>query len=433
MGDAYPVHNLGLYVRPKDGQVVVLPWDWDFAFINAANSSLLPGGNFAKIIQLPDNQRRYCCHLQDLIGRVFNSGYMTRWADHYDNFCPGQSFTDLPGYIAARAAFAQTQLPASAAFVVTSSLSTNTNFIVLTCTGPLAAKTIEVNGIAYAPVWTDFTSWTLVVQLSGFTNALTLRALDQRGNSLSNGVLNITATNTSAAPLLAIVINEWMAGNAAPDGFPDPADGLFRDWFELFKPNTRVVNLGGYFLTDTLATPAKFPFPTNTTIAARGFLFVWADENGAQNGTGTNGDLHASFKLSGTGEAIALFSPDGVLQNAITFDPQTQSVSQGLWPDGNTNGIVHSMPAFTPRAPNIIGGPWFPPRFVSVAMQPGGLVELRFPSLVGVSYRVDFKDDLNAPAWTALAGLVAGTGGDLMVTDSLSAAMQRFYRIELLP
>ena len=431
VGDAYPVHNLGLYARPTDGQVVALPWDWDFAFINAANSGLLPGGNFAKIIQL--NQRAYYCHLQDLIGRVFNSGYMTRWTDHYDNFCPGQNFTDLPGYMTARAAFVQSQLPASAAFAVSGSLSTNTNFIVLTGTGPLAAKTIEVNGIAYAPVWTNFTSWTLIVQLSGFTNALTLRALDQRGNVVSNGVLSITATNTTAAPLLAVVINEWMADNAGPGGFADPADGLFQDWFELFNPNASAVNLSGYFLTDTLAVPAKFPIPTNTSIAARGFLLVWADENGAQNGTGPNGDLHASFKLSGSGEAIALFAPDGVLQHAITFGQQTQNVSQGIWPDGNTNGTVHAMPTFTPRAANVIGGPWFPPRFASVAVQPGGLVELRFPSLVGVSYRVEFKDDLNAPAWTPLVGPVAGTGAELVVMDSLSAVLQRFYRIELLP
>ena len=44
---------------------------------------------------------------------------------------------------------------------------------------------------------------------------------------------------------------------------------------------------------------------------------MWADENGGQN-SGTNGDLHANFKLSNGGEAIGLFGPDGMLYATAT-------------------------------------------------------------------------------------------------------------------
>ena len=98
-----------------------------------------------------------------------------------------------------------------------------------------------------------------------------------------------------------------MADNKGPGGFPDPADSLFQDWFELYNPNPGPVNLGGFYLTDDLAAPTKFLIPTNTLIAAHSFLLVWADEEAEQNSL-VNGDLHVNFKLHGGGEAIALFA-----------------------------------------------------------------------------------------------------------------------------
>ncbi|HMJ64130.1 MAG TPA: lamin tail domain-containing protein, partial [Candidatus Binatia bacterium] len=156
--------------------------------------------------------------------------------------------------------------------------------------------------------------------------------------------------NPALAPVPAIV-NEWMADNAGPNGFPDPADGLFQDWFELFNPNTNTVDLSGYYLTDNLGQPTKFQIPANTMIAPRGYLLVWADNNTAQNGL--NADLHANFQLSNNGEAIGLFAPDGTPQSTVTFGQQIQNVSQGRWPDGDTNAM-YFMTNFTPRAANVV-------------------------------------------------------------------------------
>src|SRR4029078_12615530 len=133
---------------------------------------------------------------------------------------------------------------------------------------------------------------------------------------------------------LPVVINEWMANSAGPDGLTDPADGLFQDWFELFNPNETLVNLIGYYLTDDLSRPTKWTIPTNTIIPARGFLLVWADDGAALNPS-TNTDLHANFKLNAFGESIGLFAPDGISpEHLVSFGPQFQDVSQGLFPDG---------------------------------------------------------------------------------------------------
>ena len=49
------------------------------------------------------------------------------------------------------------------------------------------------------------------------------------------------------------------------------------------------------------------------------------------------GPDHVNFKLSKSGESIALFSPDGTLITGVTFDAQQTGVSQGHFPDGSTN------------------------------------------------------------------------------------------------
>jgi len=102
---------------------------------------------------------------------------------------------------------------------------------------------------------------------------------------------------------------------------------------ELYNPNNIVVDLSNYTLTDTLTNPTQWRIPLGTTIAPRGFLLVWADGETSQNGPQSS-DLHANFKLSKSGEAIALFAPNGQVVDAVVFGAQTTDVSQGRWPNG---------------------------------------------------------------------------------------------------
>lgn len=192
----------------------------------------------------------------------------------------------------------------------------------------------------------DYVSYTFVPTNRSFGSAPDAQSVDrQQFFYVTPGANN----NPASAPT-PVVISEWMADNAAPNGFPDPADGKFQDWFELYNPNTNAFDLSGYFLTDTLSQPDKWQIPNNTIIAAKGFLIVWADNEPLQNGL--NADLHANFQLSNGGEAIGLFAPDGTPQSTVTFGPQFQNVSQGRFPTGNTNQTYWFMTNSTPRSAN---------------------------------------------------------------------------------
>lgn len=141
-----------------------------------------------------------------------------------------------------------------------------------------------------------------------------------------------------------VVLNEFLASNAST--LADP-QGEFDDWIELRNLTGSTVNLTGLFLTDEPANPRKWPFPSGTTIAANGYLLVWADEDGLA----TPG-LHASFKLSASGEQIYLVDTDAnnnQVLDSITFGVQATDVS-----DGRTaaNADVWSTMTPTPDAAN---------------------------------------------------------------------------------
>ena len=155
------------------------------------------------------------------------------------------------------------------------------------------------------------------------------------------------ATNNDTR-LVLIYINEWMADNSG--AYTDPADGHSNeDWFELYNASTNPVNLGGYTLTDNLGSPAKWVVSNNVIVPAKGFLVVWADSEANQN---TNIGVHTSFALSKGGEALGLFTSEGIEVDSVTFGAQTENVSEGRWWDGRPT--IYTMAIPTPGAANIV-------------------------------------------------------------------------------
>jgi hypothetical protein len=425
-------HNLRLITFVDGDPAQLLPWDMDFVFGAGTSSSifLYSGVNLSKLLNHPATRRIYLHHINDLCQTAFNTEYMNPWIAHYGSVV-GQTFSAASSYIASRRTFALTQLPAAMPFAITSNggdgFTVDTNFTVLSGSSWINVRAIEVNGIPYALNWTSITNWSLTVPLNSGTNFLTVQGVDGAGNRPANLSDTISITNTVSSVLLPVVINEWMADNVGPGGLADPADGLFQDWFELFNPNNSPVNLSGYHLTDNLGQPKKWTIPTNIVIAARGFLLVWADENGAQNSP-TNLDLHASFRLNNDGEKLALFAPDGLtLQHSVTFAEQQSNISEGLFPDGAV-GTSQSMSNWTPRRPNQLGLPPAP-AVTSISFNAAEAV-LTFTAVPGRTYRLEFKDDLDAPNWTPLN--VTHTAVSGTVTLNLGGGMpQRFFRIRL--
>jgi hypothetical protein len=234
-----------------------------------------------------------------------------------------------------------------------------------------------------------------------------------------------SAQNSNASRPAVLWINEWLAGNGG--SLADPADGDFEDWFEIYNAESTPVDLSSYTLTDTLSAPGKFVIPAGVTIPARGYLLVWADEETSQTAGG--GDLHVNFKLSGGGEQIGLFAPDGRRVDAVLFGGQTDDVSQGRSSDGAEPPYVF-FAAPTPRAANQ-SGPVHPAiQIVSVESDASGAVTVTWSARTGGQYRVLSLDDLGGAVWTVAAQVTAtGVQGQYRDVEAAQRS-RRFYRIE---
>ena len=140
-----------------------------------------------------------------------------------------------------------------------------------------------------------------------------------------------------------IVVNEVMAQNQS--GVQD-GTGSFEDWFELYNRGTATIDLSGMYLTDSIDQPTAWQIPAGVTLAPGEFAFFWADDDTAE------GANHTSFKLSASGEVVALFDTDGTtLVTSFEFGQQTPDVSTGPLLDGTLGDYSLFTP--TPDGPNL--------------------------------------------------------------------------------
>lgn len=235
------------------------------------------------------------------------------------------------------------------------------------------------------------------------------------------------APNSLAAPLLPVLINEWLALNtvlADPAGGPD--GGEFDDWFELFNPNPTSFDLAGFVLSNALSDRTKFRVPAGYVVPPRGFLLVWADNQSRQNSP-YRADLHVNFKLSGGGESIALFTPDGALMDAVTFGPQQSNVSEGRPTDGG-EGPFQRFPVPTGGAPNAARPDPQPPLVSPPILHQDGTLELRWTTEPGRIYQVQWKNALSDP-WQNLGEPLTAAGSSLSATDARSDIATRYYQV----
>jgi len=147
-----------------------------------------------------------------------------------------------------------------------------------------------------------------------------------------------------------LTINEFLASN---DMTNTDQNDEYEDWIELYNATGDAISLNGYYLSDDEANVTKWTFP-DTSISPYGYLLIWADEDGEQDG------LHASFKLSASGEEIILSQPDLTVVDEIVYGAQDTDISYGRYPDGENTWEYFAVP--TPEASNIISSNT-PPQF----------------------------------------------------------------------
>lgn len=121
-----------------------------------------------------------------------------------------------------------------------------------------------------------------------------------------------------------LYINEFLASNSGTN--VDPMNQEEVDWIELFNAYDSAVDLSDFYLTDNLKDTAKWTFPKGTIIDAKCYLIIWAD--------GQDTALHTNFKLSKSGEEIALFSKDKELLDMVEYKAQDVNISYGRKWDG---------------------------------------------------------------------------------------------------
>jgi hypothetical protein len=153
----------------------------------------------------------------------------------------------------------------------------------------------------------------------------------------TEGVTDPTDPELETSPLAGdLVINEFMAANEATQA---DQDGEFDDWIELYNNTANTISLDGFSLSDDINELTKWTFPDGTSIAANGYLMIWADGDVDQDG------LHADFGLSAGGETLVLSDTDGKLVDTITYANQVADVSHGRFPNG-TGDFKDMTPTF---------------------------------------------------------------------------------------
>ena len=133
-----------------------------------------------------------------------------------------------------------------------------------------------------------------------------------------------------------IQINELLAVNSTIAH--DPDFGEFSDFLELRNTATAPIDLSGYTLTDDPDETNKWMLPA-LTLAPGELLLVWTDGLDKcpgdtafvayKNAVATMAALHAGFRLSGDGEYLGLFSPQGNPVDEVTYCTQANDVSYG--------------------------------------------------------------------------------------------------------
>jgi hypothetical protein len=224
--------------------------------------------------------------------------------------------------------------------------------------------------------------------------------------------------------------------------------------FGLPNSSNRALGLLATSSTKGTAFGVRFINGTPTTLTRMNVQVtgeVWRQSNVAKtlqfyyyvDGTGTNG-----FPTSGTASNAALnvslptvaadtggVAVDGTLPlNQTNLSVLNQAITN--WAPGAALWLVWQMTDSTGKAQGLgidhLSFSASVPQSVPLNLQTSGNnLLMNWPAVAGQSYQLEYKDELTAPAWTALGSPVTGTGGALTLTNSFGTSPQRFFRLRL--
>jgi hypothetical protein len=163
------------------------------------------------------------------------------------------------------------------------------------------------------------------------------------------------AVTAGAQPDSVIRISEFLTINNS--GIADE-DGDNSDWIEIHNISNLPANTANWSLSDDIGSPGKWTLPSRTLQPDERLLIFASDKDRAP--VQSELELHTNFKLSGSGEYLGLFEPNGTV--ATEFSPgypaQFPDISFG-YGTPQSDPPLEEQPIFypepTPNAPESEG------------------------------------------------------------------------------
>ncbi len=137
-----------------------------------------------------------------------------------------------------------------------------------------------------------------------------------------------------------VVINEYSVSNISYmlDNY-----GNNEDWIELYNAGTTTASLTDFSLSDKISEPLKWQFPAGVSLAAGGFIKVWASGRNEVS----SGHYHANFKLTQTKdepENIVFSNPFGAILDQVELEITQKNHSRGRTINGGVNWAIFTNP-----------------------------------------------------------------------------------------
>src|ERR1041385_4077672 len=125
-----------------------------------------------------------------------------------------------------------------------------------------------------------------------------------------------------------LVINEYTAANTT--GTDVDNFGAYEDWVELYNGSSSAINLTGYYLSDDIAVPNKYQFPSGTINSHSWFKVICSGQNVVMTGF-----YHTNFTLTQCKpEKIILSDPSGLILDSLTMKRNQVDNTWGRTTDG---------------------------------------------------------------------------------------------------
>lgn len=160
----------------------------------------------------------------------------------------------------------------------------------------------------------------------------------------------------ACAPASAqVLVNEVSASNM---GTLLDSYGENEDWVELYNTSAATVDLSGWYLSNKVSNPLKWPFPAGSSIGANGMLVVFCSKRDQMSG----GEYHTNFKLNQSDDDhVVLSDASGTIVDDVLLDPPTKTDdSRGRTTDGAPTWSLFLNP--TPNAANTGASPEYATR-----------------------------------------------------------------------